>query len=109
VSGHGADAHRAVATQHKRELARGNRVTHPLRGIAHDLDDLRHVLGPRMLAVRAPPPGLSVAVVADIDPTGSERLEQSGLSQCLRRLLLPRREGGGAGRHTDHAHRSAHV
>jgi hypothetical protein len=105
----GADPDRAVATQDQADLSSEDGLTDSRRGVAGDLDHPPQILGVWALAVRAPAPGLAVAVVGDLETAVAQPLDQARLSQGGRRLLLPGRERARAGGYADHSHLAAVV
>src|SRR4029079_18847865 len=80
----------------------------PLSGLARAADDGCCVLRGGMLAIGPPAPELGVAEIDDLGTGRPETSEQTGVTQCARRLLLPRRVRTGARGHADHAERPLH-
>jgi hypothetical protein len=107
VAGDRADPDRAVAAQDEGDLSGEDRLDDSRRRVVDDLDHLAEVLGVRALAVRAPAPGLAIAVVGDLDPAVTEQRDQACAPQRFGRLLLAGREGARAGRDADHTHPAA--
>ena len=105
VSGDGANADRAITAHDKGDLVVAGRVFHPAGSVLRDLDDLGGVLRPAILAIRSPAPHLAVAVIVNLGACRRQTVDQAGLAQGLRRLLLARSERAGAGRYADHAYR----
>ncbi len=98
---------RAVAAEHHRDLACGRGDPDALGGVAHDLDDLRHVLRPRVVAVGAPAPHLAIAVVVDVGAERAQPVEQAGVAKRGRRPLLARGKRTGARGDSEDAERPA--
>ena len=110
MPGDGAETDGAVAAQHQRELARGERRADALGGLARARRRRRaRFCAYGLLAIGPPAPDLGVAVIDDRDAGRREPGEQAGVAQRARRLLLAGRIRAGARRHADHTERSRHA
>jgi hypothetical protein len=106
VSRHRPDSNRAIAAQYERGLAGAGRLGDTARRIGDDLDNPVEVLRPRVAAVGSPPPPLAVAAVVHLEAGVSKQIDQAGVAQRGRGLLLARRERAGARRDADHTERA---
>ena len=72
VPGHRAEPDGAVAAEHERQLAGGQRRAHALGGLARAGHDGRQILRVRLLAVGPPAPHRRIAVIDDRDAAARE-------------------------------------
>lgn len=93
-----AQLDRAVAAENEYGVAPVGRGGHALGHLPCPLRDRRQVRGPRVRRVGRPPKRLHVADVRDQHATRGERVQQAGVAQRSRPVLLPRRVRPGAGR-----------
>lgn len=96
--GRRAQLDRAVASEHEHRIAPLGRSGHARGHLPCPLRDRRQVRRARARRIRCPPERLHVAGVRDPDTARAERVQQTGVPQRSRPVLLPRRIGAGAGR-----------